>query len=288
MVQTVLDQPGTQVQVLAPPRSSESYSSLTMYERCPRSYAFRYVERLPGHVPPGRFAFGSAVHRAFEVYVRERMRAGAPWAEGPELETLLATCDEALDAAGLEPDELARLRAAARPVLVRFLEREAQRDTTPVAAELGFGVDVPLPDGVGTVGTVRFVGYLDRVDRAADGSTVIVDYKTGRTRSQVDVDADRQLTAYAYAAALGALHDPASGAPLPPASRLSLYFADEGVEVSTKRTSADLARFEEDLVKMVTLARGGRFEPRPERWSCHWCEYRPDCPDAVAVAVAVE
>ena len=61
MVQTVCDQPGTQVQVLAPLRSSESYSSLAMYERCPRSYAFRYVERLPGHVPPGRFAFGSAV-----------------------------------------------------------------------------------------------------------------------------------------------------------------------------------------------------------------------------------
>jgi RecB family exonuclease len=243
-----------------------------MYERCPRSYAFRYVERLPGHVPPGRFAFGSAVHRAFEVYVRERTRADALWADGPDLGTLLAACDEVLD-------ELARLRAAARPVLERFLEGEAWRETTPVAAEIGFGVDVPLPDGLGTV---RFVGYVDRVDRAPDGSTVILDYKTGRTRSQVEVDADRQLTAYAYAAAHGALRDPATGAPLPPASRLGLYFADEGVEVGTTRTVADLTRFEQDLVEMVTLARDGRFEPRPERWSCHWCEYRQECPDAIA------
>jgi putative RecB family exonuclease len=279
MVQTVIAPPETQARIPAPPRASESYSSLTMYERCPRSYAFRYVERLPGHVPPGRFAFGSAVHRAFEVFVRERTRAGAPWVHGPDFEALLGTCDEALDGAGLDLDELTRLRAAARPVLERFLRREAQRETAPVAAEMGFGVDVPLPDGVGTV---RFVGYVDRVDRAADGSTVILDYKTGRTRSQVEVDADRQLTAYAYAAAHGALRDPASGAPLPPASCLGLYFADEGVEVSTTRTAADLARFEEDLVEMVTLAREGRFEPRPERWSCHWCEYHQDCPDASA------
>ncbi len=279
MVQALIAPSETPAQVPAPPRGSESYSSLTMYERCPRSYAFRYLERLPGHVPAGRFAFGSAVHRAFEVFVRERTRAGAPWADTLDLEVLLAACHEVLDGAGLELDELARLRAAARPVLERFLRREAQRETAPIAAEMGFGVEVLLPGGLGTV---RFVGYIDRVDRAADGSTVILDYKTGRTRSQVEVDADRQLTAYAYAAAHGALRDPASGALLPPASRLGLYFADEGVEVSTTRTVADLVRFEQDLVEMVTLAREGRFEPRPERWSCHWCEYRQDCPDAMA------
>jgi putative RecB family exonuclease len=278
MAQTVLDQPGTQEQVLAPLRGSESYSSLTMYERCPRSYAFRYVERLPGHVPPGRFVFGSAVHRAFEAYLDERLRADAVAPHRPGLGTLLAACDEVLDGAGLAPHERASLGAAARPVLERFLDLEAQRDSTPIAAELGFGVAVLLPSGLGTI---RFVGYIDRVDRATDGSTVICDYKTGRTRSQAEVDADRQLTAYAYAAARGALRDPASGAPLPPASRLSLYFADKGVEVATTRTADDLATFERELVDMVMLAGAGHFEPRPERWSCHWCEYREDCPDAI-------
>ncbi len=277
MAHTVLDRPGPQEQVLAPIRDSESYSSLTMYERCPRSYAFRYVERLPGHVPPGRFAFGSAVHHAFETYLDECLRADAMAADRPVLETLLAACDEVLDGAGLAPDERAHLGAAARPVLEHFLDREAQRDSMPVAAELRFEVPVLLP---AQLGTVRFVGYIDRVDRATDGSTVICDYKTGRTRPQAEVDADRQLTAYAYAADRGALHDPASGDALPPASRLSLYFAGEGVEIVTTRSADDLARFEQDLVEMVMLAREGRFEPRPERWSCHWCEFRLDCPDA--------
>jgi len=278
MTATAVDGPTTTLRD-APLPDRESYSSLTMYEGCPRRYAFRYVEHLPGHVPPGRFAFGSAIHRAFEVYVRDRIRAHAEGRRGPGLGTLRDACDEALDGAGLEPSELARLHAAAGPVLDRFVAREATLGTMPVAVELGFGVDVPLP---ADQGSIRFVGYLDRVDRASDGSTVICDYKTGRTRSQAEVDADRQLTAYAYAASRGALCDPASGVPLSPASRLSLYFTDDGTEVTTTRTSAELVRFEHELVAMATAARDRRFDARPESWRCRWCEYSGTCADAMA------
>lgn len=126
-----------------PPR--ESYSSLTTYEYCPRRYAFRYVERLPGEFPGGQFAFGSAIHKAFEVFVREAIRARAGGAPEPGLEVLRRACDEVLARAGLEPDELARMRAAAGPVLERFLRREEASASVPVAAELGFGIDGQVP-----------------------------------------------------------------------------------------------------------------------------------------------
>ena len=274
------------IEALAPPSpieaplpARESYTSLTTYEGCPRRYAFRYVERLPGDVPPGRFAFGSAVHRAFEAFVRERIRARAEGVPGPGLELLARTCDEVLERAGLEPVELAEMRAAAPPVLERFLRREMASDASPVAVELGFGLDLALPDDGGVI---RFVGYLDRVDRAPDGSTAITDYKTGRPWDPAWVHADRQLTAYAYAADTGALRDPATGAVLPPASRLSLYFADDGSEIITSRTPADLAGFERDLVAMATSARRREFDPRPSQKRCRWCEYRGTCDAAAA------
>jgi DNA helicase-2/ATP-dependent DNA helicase PcrA len=261
----------------APLPARESYSSLTTYEGCPRRYAFRYVERLPGEVPPGQFAFGSAIHKAFEVFVRERIRARADGAPEPHVDLLRRACDEVLERAGLEPDELARMRAAAGPVLERFVRREAADTSVPVAAELGFGLDVALP---ADAGSVRFVGYIDRVDRTADGTTVITDYKTGRPRAKAEVDVDRQLTAYAYAADRGALRDPATGDVVPPASRLCLYFAD-GTEVFTARSASDLMTFEGDLVAMATKARQRDFDAQPAPWRCRWCEYRGTCGDAI-------
>jgi RecB family exonuclease len=269
----------------APLPAYESYSSMSTYEACPRRYAFRYVERLPGEVSPGQFAFGNAVHKAFEVFIRQRIRVRAEGTPEPGLDLLQRACDQVLERAGLEPGELAGARVRAAPVLARFLEREASSLSIPVAAELGFGVNVAIAAEVfaeapAETSTVRFVGYVDRVDRAPDGSTEVLDYKTGRARGQVDVDADRQLTAYAYASARGALRDPTTGETLPPASRLCLYFADSGTEVSTGRTAAQLAAFERDLVAMAGRARRREFDARPDAWRCGWCEYRNLCPDA--------
>ena len=177
----------------APLPAYESHSSLSTYEGCPLRYAFRYVERLPGEERPGQYAYGSAVHRAFEAYVREGIRARADGGPEPDADLLRVVLDEELTGSGLSPDAVADARRRAEPALARFLAMEAGRIAEPVAVELGFGADVVLPDGSGEI---RFVGYLDRVDRAPDGATEIVDYKTGRVRDQADVDRDRQLTAF--------------------------------------------------------------------------------------------
>ena len=265
----------------APLPTYESHSSISTYRECPLRYGFRYVERLPGEVRPGQYAFGSSVHRAFEVFVRERIRARADGLGDPGPELLRVTVDGELDASGLTPDEIAEARLRAAPVLARFLAMDAGRGAVPVAVELGFGVPVSVP---GQIDGVRFVGYLDRVDRAPDGSTEIVDYKTGRPRDQANVDRDRQLTAYAFAAARGALRDPATGQTLPPASRVGLYFADVGTLVWTTRDEDQLAAFEADLVETVGRIRSRDFPARPERRRCDWCEYGKTCSESAVRA----
>lgn len=258
----------------APLPAYESHSSISTYAACPLRYAYRYVERRPGEVSPGQFAFGNAVHRAFEAFVRERIRArdeGTTPASG--LEVLQTALDRKLASSGLTADEITDARRRAVPVLERFLAREATADGDPIVVEVGFGVPVEVPGGDG----VRFVGYIDRVDRAPDGSTEIVDYKTGRARQQADVDADRQLTAYAFGCARGGLVDPATGALLAPASRLGLYFAEAGELVWTTRTEEQLAAFEADLVATIGRIRAREFAARPAPWRCRWCEYRREC-----------
>jgi len=137
-VPQTIDPPARPSMADGPLPTYESHSSLSTYRECPLRYGYRYVERLPGEV-----------------------RADGVSGPGPEL--LQATVDAELDASGLTRDEIAGARLRAAPVLARFLEMEAGRDAEPVAVELGFGVPVALP---GDAGGVRFVGYLDRVDRA--------------------------------------------------------------------------------------------------------------------------
>ena len=67
------------------------------------------------------------------------------------------------------------------------------RRTRPIAAELAFGFDggdepvpLPLPDGR----VLRFRGQADRVDRADDGSLLVLDYKTGSAYKYRGLSAD--------------------------------------------------------------------------------------------------
>ncbi len=265
----------------APLPAYESHSSISVYRGCPLRYGFRHMERRPGEVSPGQFAFGNAVHKAFEAFGRARIVSRAVGTPQPGPEVLQDALDRNLASSGLAPDEVEDARRRAVPVLERFLQRERAADTEPVAVEIGFGVDVALPLAVadGAV-SIRFVGYVDRVDRAPDGSTVIVDYKTGRPRTQADVDADPQLTAYAFGCARGGLRNPATGETLPPASRLGLYFADAGELAWTTRTDEQLVGFEAGLVGTVGRIHAREFGARPAEWRCRWCEFRGECPQA--------
>jgi RecB family exonuclease len=250
-----------------------------MYESCPRRYAYHYVERLPGEVRPGQYAFGAAIHRAFEVYVRERIRTLAGWLPEPNEELLTTAFDEAISASGGTPAEVERWRTRAAPVLRAFLERETATDAEPVAVEIGFGVDLAAAS---ESPAARFVGYIDRVDRRADGSIQVVDYKTGSPRDQAAVDADPQLTGYAFALASGGVHDPATGAVLRPASRVGLYFTDPACMVWSRRSPFQLEAFRDRILAVVAAIREGEFRARPAAGRCHWCEYRGVCADARA------
>ena len=254
----------------------ESHSSLSTYASCPRRYAFRYVERLPGEVPHWWFTFGSAVHRAFEAFDRARIGARREDTPPPGYDVLERAFGEAVDAAGCDPDDAARYRARGAPALLAYLERAVTSDAEPVGVELGFGVDIAVADDETPV---RFVGYIDRIDRRPDGAIEVIDHKTGRLRTQADVDRDLQLTAYAFACARGGLRDPESGEVLPPAARLGLHFAESGVMVWTTRSADELDAFGASLVAEVGAIRRREFEPRAGT-ACRWCEYRAACPDA--------
>jgi RecB family exonuclease len=253
-----------------------SHSQLRTYGECPLQYAFQRLYRIPSPETPGYFEFGHVIHRAFEVYARARRDAVAAGLPPPGYETLHQAFDAAWQPRNFADAHAARHYAErAEPALKRFYEREVANLAEAVDFEAGFTLQV---DGESEEEPVLLYGVIDRIDRHADGSVEITDYKTGRSRNQADVDRDEQLSAYALAMASGAVLDPQTKKPLPPASRLTLYFTERDLALSTTRTPEQLEEFRLSVLETARRMRSGDFTATPDQWRCGRCDYRLICP----------
>ncbi|CAN5574096.1 hypothetical protein BH23CHL6_BH23CHL6_08680 [soil metagenome] len=261
---------------LAPLPNTFSHSQLSTYLECPLRYAFQKVYRIPVADTPGYFEFGNSIHQAFEGYARARREARAAGLPPPGYEALRQHFDAAWKPRNY-PDAQAAEEYSKRvePALRRFYDREIASLAEAVAFEIGFTLELEDPDGGSPV---RFYGVIDRIDRHPDGSIEITDYKTGRPKTQADVDADQQLSAYALALAMGAVRHPETGEPLSAASRLTLYFTENDRAVTTTRTPEQLDEFRRRAVETAKRMRNGDFTATPDQWRCDRCDYRLICP----------
>lgn len=253
-----------------------SHSQLRTYSECPLQYAFQRLYRIPVTETPGYFEFGGVMHRAFEVYARGRREAVAAGLPPPGYEALR----QAFDAAW-QPRNFADAQAAehyakrAEPALRRFYDREVANLAEAVAFEAGFTLELA---GAADEPPVLLYGVIDRIDRHADGSIEITDYKTGKPRNQREVDEDEQLSTYALAMTRGAVTDPDSKLPLPPASKLTLYFTETDQAITTTRTPEQLDAFAMTVVEKARRMRSGDFTATPDMWRCGRCDYKLICP----------
>jgi ATP-dependent helicase/nuclease subunit B len=146
---------------------------------------------------------GLLIHDALERFVLEILddppAPDQPWTDEDEARMIAigeAVCDQ-YEARGLtgRPIFWQRDRRRILRDLVLFLHHDSSYrvaySTTPVAAELAFGIrDAalgPVPLGLPDGRAVRFRGKADRVDIAADGTLHVVDYKTGGSTKYKDL-----------------------------------------------------------------------------------------------------
>ena len=128
--------------------------------------------------------YGSLVHDGLHRFLR---RHGAAWPNDAARELRLAMA-QALAEAGLRQ----ALRAWWSPRLDRIAdwvaqtetERRAARSPVAIATEVAGAIELLRPGG-----NFRLTGRADRIERYADGTLSILDYKTGSPPTQKEVDA---------------------------------------------------------------------------------------------------
>lgn len=244
-----------------------SPTGVAMFRQCPQRWKFRYVDRLAD--PPGEAALaGTLAHRVLEGLMglepadrtqdRARQLATEFWTEMQN--------DEDFVALGLDSDGIRNFKWTAWQAIEGLWVLEDPTEVEVVATETEVAV---------SIGGVPFIGYIDRLERAADG-LVISDYKSGRAPARKFADA-RLEQVLLYAAALAELE----GA-LPARARL-IYLGQriDPVEVTADRISGVTERLSESWEDLRRRATTGDFPPRPGPL-CGWCAFVRHCPDGLA------
>jgi DNA helicase-2/ATP-dependent DNA helicase PcrA len=224
-----------------------SASDIETYRACPLRYKIARVPRVPQE-PTINQRFGILVHQVLERYHQ------APG-------DILGLLDGAWPKHGFgDSDEERQLRAKATASLRRYEQRLAEEPVEPVWFERAFAF---------RMGAHTLRGRVDRVDRLADGSYELIDYKTGRPRSVAALKEDVQLSLYAVGAREAWQLD---------ASQQSYLYVldDEKVRVPSDVIDAGWIADTVDEVGAGILAQD--FEPTPSHTACSMCDFRIACP----------
>jgi RecB family exonuclease len=123
---------------------------------------------------------------------------------------------------------------------------------------------------------VRVVGRIDRMDRVAGDQVSLVDYKTGKPKTQEDADESLQLSVYALA-----LQEKG----LKPVS-LRLYNLQDQSSFGSTRHEEQLNADRQIIASVAMGIANEQFDATPDR-HCAWCAYYSICPKTEEASVPV-
>lgn len=232
-----------------------SYSRMSAYENCPLSYKFLYELKIKSKPKP-YFSFGNTVHLSLNKFL-EDVKSG----KEPSLDDLKNTYQTNWKSEGyVLPSQEANYRRDGENFLEAFYNRFLKEKVIPLQLEWKF----TLP-----IGNHFITGFVDRIDPFGDKTCSILDYKTGKPRTQKEVDADLQLTMYALAVweGLGLK-----------AEKLSLYFLNSDEIVSTSRTNEQIEALKAHILLIADSICSRNFEAKYDAFKCSRCDYGEICP----------
>ena len=239
------------------PELSVSYSQLDLYQRCPRAYQYRYVYRLPTRPSPEQ-EFGIAVHAALRE-ILEGARAGQP----PEDEAV-AVFDRIFAGQRFSDPVNADLWLERGRGFIRALHRRGRLDGRALHLEPERPFTLNLPG-------FRVQGRVDRIDRTREGFRLI-DYKTGETKEDWQLERDLQLGLYAIAAERVFRLKPVT---------MAICYLDDATEIEVLKTTSQLDTDRELAGELAGGIMAADFTPAPAPWKCAHCDFRLVCDAAL-------
>lgn len=241
-----------------------SYSEVNDYEGCPKKYRYKYVLKIP--VPLTHNAtFGSAVHATlndFYKLVKASNDGFEGFLEKPSLEDLFRLYEKNWRSDGYESRKHEEdKKKEGYEMLEKFFNEMHTGDEKVLELEKRFKFKVD---------DVLVSGAVDRIDLLEDDGVELIDYKTGRSKKQKEVDVDIQLVIYGIFAKEVMGYENV---------KASLMFLGEGIKMSTEIDEGKMKDVKKKVKDVAGLIAGCNFEAKPSYFGCRYCDYRSVCDD---------
>src|SRR4051812_422989 len=230
-----------------------SASDIDTYRICPLKYKFARVFRIPQE-PTIHQRFGIVLHQVLERFHQQGDRS---------LEALMDLFHTSWRRSGFgDSDDELQFRDRATHALRAYWERDRESASEAVWFERSFAFKI---------GPHLLRGRVDRVDRHPDGTYKLIDYKTGRAKTEQELKEDVQLSVYQ----MGARESWGLET-----SAQSYFYVLTGEKVPVEHSEEELERVRATVTEIAGGILKQRFEPTPSPDVCSFCDYRIICPAA--------
>jgi DNA helicase-2/ATP-dependent DNA helicase PcrA len=244
-----------------------SATAIEDFLSCPLKFKFNHYLKIPTG-PQAALTFGNLMHSSVRHYFKLRRKATPDFSE-VEAFYLASWKDAGFEdsyqeqtykKAGLE-----QLREFVREQNARRIATDGVRMEEHFSLDLG---DVVLEGRIDQINPLGVVPGEALHAPARRPPVELVDYKTGRPRSQKDADKSLQLSVYALAARHHLGLEP---------ERLTFYNLTNNQPVSSVRTEKDLQEVRQQVGDVAAEIRKMLFPPTPG-FVCKFCDFVPICP----------
>ena len=248
-----------------------SYSRIKRFGKCPLAYRFEYIDKVEIEEFDTIEAFmGSMVHESLDVFYGEGLKGTIM-----SLDSLLSIYSD-LWKEKIHPGVVVNSKdmsledylASGSKCLIDYYNQYSPFDhAETIGTEMKVFIDL-LGDG-----KYKFIGYIDRLDKAKHGGYEIHDYKTGGSvPSKKQTEGDTQLALYELGVRQS-IKDADSVEHV-------WHYLRHNREIRSKKTVSDMEVLKAGFVSAINeIEKSAKedFFPAKKTHLCKWCAYQGIC-----------
>lgn len=252
-----------------------SFSQLAAFSTCPLQYKFAFVLKIPASTDKSSLIFGRVLHNTLYNFLlpvlseRKKMQGelftddkkGLSGAESLINEKrLLEIYTEFWQADGYSSKkEREDYKKKGQDALHKFwaaYSANPPQEIIFLEKRFSFKIDGDV-----------IKGAIDRIDKHADGTLEIIDYKTGKTKTKLDYSEKRQLILYQI------FIEEFLGVKV---NALSYYYLESGEKFTFSATEKDITRLRIEVREEISAIKKRDFTPTPSPM-CGFCDFNSIC-----------